>query len=84
MNHLRAHRPDYKQVGQSLMVNTLVIFACSDKAKTGFGRLQWIVDGEMPLNFCENALAQKYTRLQSLAKTTLMTFLRALTVLGRG
>ncbi|KAG6962040.1 hypothetical protein JG687_00007350, partial [Phytophthora cactorum] len=51
MNHLLARHPDYEQVVQSMTADTLVVYACSDKAKTVFGWLEWLVDGEMLLNF---------------------------------
>ncbi|KAG3235193.1 hypothetical protein PI124_g19766 [Phytophthora idaei] len=84
MNHLRARHPDYEQVVQSMTADTLVVYACSDKAKIVFGWLEWLVDGEMLLNFCENALARKYTRLKPLSKATLKKYLQALTVLVEG
>ncbi|KAG4049405.1 hypothetical protein PC123_g15316 [Phytophthora cactorum] len=45
MNHLLARHPDYEQVVQSMTADTLVVYACSDKAKTVFGWLEWLVDG---------------------------------------
>ncbi|KAG2823789.1 hypothetical protein PC116_g26451 [Phytophthora cactorum] len=84
MNHLLARHPDYEQVVQSMTADTLVVYACSDKAKTVFGWLEWLVDGEMLLNFSENALARKYTRLKPLSKATLKKYLQALAVLVEG
>ncbi|KAF1786291.1 Ribonuclease H-like domain [Phytophthora cactorum] len=49
MNHLRARHTDYEQVVQSMTADTLVVYACSDKAKTVFGGIEWLVDGEMLL-----------------------------------
>ncbi|KAG3054701.1 hypothetical protein PC121_g16157 [Phytophthora cactorum] len=84
MNHLLARHPDYEQVVQSMTADTLVVYACSDKAKTVFGWLEWLIDGEMLLNFSENALARKYTRLKPLSKATLKKYLQALAVLVEG
>ncbi|RLN11165.1 hypothetical protein BBJ28_00007144 [Nothophytophthora sp. Chile5] len=69
---------------QSMMAERQVPYACSEKAKTVFGWLDWIVEGELPLNFYENRLARKYGRLDPIAKATLKKYLATLTDLVEG
>ncbi|KAE9249404.1 hypothetical protein PF002_g5301 [Phytophthora fragariae] len=52
--------------------------------KAAFGWIDWIVGGELPLNFCENELTRKNAGLSPNSKATLKKYLTALVAFVEG
>lgn len=79
INHIYSQHPDYETTLDSFQGGnngTLLSFV-DKKSANIFGWLEWIVDANLPLSFCENSLTRRYTTLKPICDDTLVHYMAA-------
>ncbi|KAE9333980.1 hypothetical protein PF008_g14185 [Phytophthora fragariae] len=76
MNHITSQHPDYEGVVRNFQgdKNGTVLCFVNKKSTTIFGRLVWIVEGNLPFRFCENPETRRYTNLDPICDDTLVKY----------
>lgn len=61
-------------------VNSKVSFFVNKKASDIFAWIEWVIECNLPLSFCDRPLTKKYSSLMSISSQTLVKYMEKLTL----
>lgn len=84
-DHLDAKHKDWKEIYRKYAADKVTkgpidkyYVQASDKAKNIHRWIEWIIDDNLPLNFCEKKCVRKNTNLQNISVNTLKKYMKLL------
>ena len=82
VSHIKENHKNWENIMESkaLEGNSLITQFVNKKASTVFGWVELVVVCNLPFTFVENPLIRKYNKLDSIARNTLMKYLKLLTI----
>ncbi|ETM97974.1 hypothetical protein PPTG_24770 [Phytophthora nicotianae INRA-310] len=81
MQHVRREHPDYEAImlAASTAETGSLLSYVRQSALNVYGRMEWILKNNLPLSFCENRAARRYTNHDPICVETLVSAMDSLT-----